>query len=387
MRIIRLDAYRFDVSAKTCWAFMALRTDDGRTGWGEITTFGREGELARLCAGLDASLREAPAHDLTDLENRIWQATPDRNRRAVMSALEQAFLGLVAEAAGESLQVLLGGTGRALVPYYANINRGITDRSPEGFAAQARAVVAETAATGVKIAPFDGLRWNRQTPDEAAAAIQLGLDRVAAVRAVLPEDARLLVDCHGRFDPFLARQMFRGLGAQNVYWVEEPCQMEILDAAEQRALRSAANNQGMRLAGGEEILDCAGMAALLAAGGHDVVLPDLRLTGIRQGMAMLAQAEATQVSPSLHNPVGPVLDHISAQVAAAVPGFLILERQVGESADWTRLRGSPVRLAGGAVIPETGAPAPVAELMDRLGSPTDTAPLSFQRMGGAGPDA
>ena len=62
-----------------------------------------------------------------------------------------------------------------------------------------------------------------------------------------------------------------------------------------------------------------------------MILPDLRQTGVRAGLAILEMAVAHGVQASLHNPAGPVLDAVSLQAAATVPGLAIMERQVNES--------------------------------------------------------
>ena len=87
----------------------------------------------------------------------------------------------------------------------------------------------------------------------------------------------------------------------------------------------------MRLAGGERLTSMARLRDLLSRGGYDVVLPDLRDTGVRTGIAMLELAVASGIEASLHNPVGPVLDALSVHVAAALPSFSIIEGQVHES--------------------------------------------------------
>lgn len=389
-RIVALRGWRAAVSAKTSWVFIALADADGAEGFGEATLFGSDAELAALVQGLSASLAERPAQGVNDLLARLRQSGMAPPRRALCSAIEQAGMDLLARKLGRPLVDLLGGVCRDKVPFYANINRGIADRSPEGFAAQARRILSATGATALKIAPFDGLRWQYAAPDAQERLLAAGLARVAAVRGAAPAGTRLLVDCHGRFDPFLARRAIQALAEHDVYWIEEPCDMARLDPREQRALRHAANDRGLRLAGGETVTTLDEMARLLGAGGHDVVLPDLRCTGVAGGCAMLRLAVDMGVGASLHNPVGPVLDAISTQIAAALPAFLILERQVGESALFDRIRGAAVRIEDGAVNlpagpglgfqPDISAAAPLDQHV------ADT-PISFAGMAGAGPDA
>lgn len=133
------------------------------------------------------------------------------------------------------------------------------------------------------------------------------------------------------------------------------------------------------------------MAALIAGGGLDVVLPDLRLTGLQEGMAMLRLAAASGLATSLHNPVGPVLDAISVEMAASLPAFLILERQIGESEMTGRIRPDAATLAEGRVATANGPGfgfAPETEALVPAGQAGQwQAPASFAGTPGAGPDA
>ncbi|UWR13443.1 mandelate racemase/muconate lactonizing enzyme family protein [Sulfitobacter mediterraneus] len=378
------------MSPKTTWVFVVITAADGATGWGEATHFGAEQELGGLITGLAKSLADAPADGANDLLARLAQFNMNFPRRALCSALEQACLDLQAHQLSGRMLDLFGGAKRATVPFYANINRGISDRSPDGFARQAKNILEKTGARAVKIAPFDGLRWQLTDPSTQAQLIYAGLARVAAVRDALPPDVLLMVDCHARFNPFMAGQVMRELSSLNIYWIEEPCDMARLEASDQRALRHAANANGMRLAGAETVTTLDEMVRLISAGGHDVVLPDLRLTGVADGMAMLRLAADMNVGASIHNPVGPVLDAISTQIAAALPSFLILERQVGETEIFDLLRGSQVRVSDGKVVlpdlpgfgfrPDTT----YAEPLQTAHQPTA---VSFVGMAGAGPDS
>lgn len=388
--ISEIGAYQVQVSAKTTWVLIRLKFLSGAEGWGEATYFGAEQELGNLARRLQSSLKDTPARDLADLASRVRQADMGGARGVFVSALEQAWMDGLGQMSAAPLHCFLGGAERRDIPFYANINRGITDRSPEGFADQAEHILALTGAHALKIAPFDGLRWDRTPLAQQTKLIDLGLQRVAAVKSKLQDGQRLLVDCHARFNPFLAWPLFRELGALGVFWVEEPCAMALLSAPEQRSLRSAANASGLMLAGAETVTRLEEMAEVLSCEGHDVVLPDLRMTGIANGIAMLRLASARQVAASLHNPVGPVLDAISTQVGAALPSFLILERQVGESPKFDEIRNTPVECVAGAVrvsdAPGLGF-VPERAALEDLEAAGGSSALSFSGMSGAGPDA
>ncbi|MHB2169697.1 mandelate racemase/muconate lactonizing enzyme family protein [Alsobacter sp. R-9] len=389
LRIVSVRGFTVPVSAKSVWIFTELVLEDGPSGWGEATLAGAEeavlaeiGHADRLLAGHTVA---GPGQAVAALR----MANASLARVTVMRAIEQAFLDALARRAGMPLASLLGGPERTMVPVYANINRGITDRTPDGFARRAKEVVAEEGYRAIKIAPFDGLDRSR-TPDAVAGErLATGLARIAAVRDAIGPDVRLLVDCHSRLTPVTARTVLREVERAGLFWLEEPLHERVYDAETARALRGFANDRGIRIAGGEELASLPEARDFLARGACDAILPDLRWIGIRSGMALLELADASGVGVSLHNPVGPVLDRISVQVAAALPAFMILERQVRESPLFDEVRGAPQVLEDGAIridgAPGFGAP-PVQAVLDRLAALGFTRPASLSGVSGAGRD-
>jgi galactonate dehydratase len=188
----------------------------------------------------------------------------------------------------------------------------------------------------------------------------------------------------------MARTVLREAGDDGLYWLEEPLDEQAFDSHTARALRSFANDRGIRIAGGEQLASMESARDFLAHGACDAILPDIRWTGIRTGMAMLELAAASGVGVSLHNPVGPVLDGISIQVAAALPSLLILERQVRESPLFDAVRGGPQALVDGAITID-GAPGfgpePDRAVLDRCTRESFNRPASLAGMTGAGRNA
>jgi galactonate dehydratase len=107
-------------------------------------------------------------------------------------------------------------------------------------------------------------------------------------------------------------------------------------------------------------------------------------------MSILELAAASGVEVSLHNPVGPVLDLVSVQVAAALPSFLILERQVRETPLFEEIRGATASLVDGAITltAEPGIGPPLqGTTLERVSAKTFTRTATYAGMAGAGPDA
>ncbi|WP_226781534.1 mandelate racemase/muconate lactonizing enzyme family protein [Oceaniglobus trochenteri] len=387
LTVDELSFSRVAISAKTTWIFVSVTLSDGTKGFGEATDFANaaaiESTLA-LLAQVVASERPAPiAPALSLLAGKHVSIA----RKTVSAAFEQAILDAMARRCDIPLAVMLGGAYRQQVPTYANINRGIPDRSPEGFAAQARAVIADEGYGALKIAPFDGFSWD-SAPDRAA--LDTGLARIGAVRDAVGPDVRLLIDCHSRLNPATAALVIRETAPLSPFWIEDPVDATRFSARDQRQLRSLGQQQGIRLAGGESLETLGDTRRLLDDGAFDVILPDLRLTGVRNGMAILELATSCGVEASLHNPVGPILDAVSRHVAAALPSFLILERQVRESPLYTEIAGGRLEIENGKVGLGQGPGSGLnvdTNAMQRAASAAQPQVLSFAGIPGAGPDA
>ncbi len=378
------------VSPKTSWIFVEVTLRDGTCGFGEATAFGEEEGVVAEAAAYASQLASKNLRAIGEALSAVMQVQMSSARRAFANGLEQALHDALARKAGVALSLFLGGNYRETVPCYANINRGIADRSPGGFAAQASGIIEKFGYRAIKIAPFDGLRWTQGTIGDRRKLFTDGLERIAAVRSAIGPDVDLLVDCHARFDMAMAISLMREISGFGIYWVEEPIDMVAAPVADRIALRSAAHAAGTMIGGGETIRSLGEAQQLLAAGGHDVILPDLRFTGLRTGMAILELALAFGVHASLHNPAGPVLDAVSRHVAAALPAFLILERQVGESPFYDAIRNGPALIADGGVTvekrPGIGFVPDPKVLAEAVRSPVGKS-STFSNVPGAGPDA
>ena len=389
-QIKAIDSFVIPVSEKTNWIMLEIRTDDGLSGYGEATFAGAEEAVLAEIGHARALIVDKSLAIPGEVLAAVQLAHMPEARRIVAAALEQACLDTLARRAGVSLAEMLGGPAHRDVAVYANINRGIPDRSPAGFAARARTVVEEDGYTAVKIAPFDALHWARSDAATGARLLASGIERIVAVRTAVGDEIGLLVDCHSRLSPVMARAVLREVEDLHLFWLEEPLHEQAFDQTAARALRSYANDRGVRIAGGEQLTSMIEARAFLARGGCDAILPDLRYTGLRAGMSILELAAACGVESSLHNPVGPILDLVSLQVAAALPAFLILERQVRESPLFDQICGGPMPLVDGrlALPGDAGIGAtPDRATMARLAVIQVRRSATFAGMQGAGPNA
>jgi galactonate dehydratase len=250
---------------------------------------------------------------------------------AAASAIDMALWDLQGQQEGQPLVNLLGLVVNDPVPLYANINRRTADRSPKGFADSARRAAA-SGFGAIKIAPFDGLTPAQAGSAMGRAAVDAGMTRIAAVREAIGPEATLLVDCHWRLDTDTALALMDDLARLGLAWFECPLPETAAHFADIRRLRSAANDRGIRLAGGERQTGLSGFTPMLEAGLYDVIMPDVKYAGGLAGLHEIAEfafRRGTLVSP--HNPTGPIAHAVSLHVAASLPGMPFLEMQLEES--------------------------------------------------------
>ncbi|MCI0754884.1 mandelate racemase/muconate lactonizing enzyme family protein [Teichococcus vastitatis] len=354
MRITALDFLGVQVTPKTNWCFLLVRTDAGLTGLGECTLANQEAALETEARRLAASVvGQDPLG-----RNRLCQVLPHAPggivAQTVQSAFEAALWDIAGQEAAAPVHRLLGGALRERLALYANINRGAQPRTPEGFAAAARRAVAEGFAA-VKLAPFEPMVWQDAGGDTAAqrAAYAEGLDRVAAVREAVGPSVEVMVDAHWRFSVGGAAVLVRDLAPLGLYWLE--CPVSEGNLPEIRRLRGMANDRGMRLAGAETLCGLAAYRPVIEAGCYDVLMPDIKHAGgheeIRR-IAALALTAGVEVAP--HNPTGPVCHAHSLHLCATLANFLWLEVQFGETKRFFTLVSGGEGLAfqsGAATLP------------------------------------
>ncbi|MDE0179005.1 MAG: mandelate racemase/muconate lactonizing enzyme family protein [Gammaproteobacteria bacterium] len=326
------------VTHKTCWTFVRLHTGDGHLGEGEATLTGREDALVAAAERLvPLALADGSEHP-GGFAGRHPPASIQES--AIVSAIDQALWSLNAQANGHSLAQTLG-VRREQIPVYANINRRTEDRSPAGFAASAQAAMA-AGHVAFKVAPFDEVSPAVCAQGDGEQAMQAGLARVAAVRQVVGPQARLMVDCHWRFDETTARALNEAAACLGVHWIETPLPESEANIPALVRLRRQGNALGMRQAGLETSVGWQTMRPFCEAGAYDVVMPDMKyIGGIHEMHGTAAECEALGVQVSPHNPSGPICHAASLQVSASLGAFDMLELQFDESPLFDSLVGAP----------------------------------------------
>jgi galactonate dehydratase len=355
MRIDSGNVHLIYVDKHTVWVFLELIAD-GLHGFGEALITNKETvlaealrlEIARL-KGQDVEVATTTAKPLAGEKfTGLLEAT-------VHATVDQALWDLRAQAAGLPLYQMLGPTLRTSIKLYANINRGTRDRTPEGFAIRAKAAI-DDGFEGVKLAPFDGLGRANAHTQAGRTALELGIERVNAVRAAIGDAPRLMVDCHSRFGLANALTFLERTAHTRIDWFEDALPYDDLDAwVHLRAVSPAP------LVGGETARGVKDLLPFMERGIWDVVMPDIRFFGgVTELLALTPLVEQFQIQLAPHNPRGPIATLTSGHVMASCPVFDHLEYQYKEcewrDAKWREQLGYGAEVIQGGHLQLSSAP-------------------------------
>src|SRR5215471_8040117 len=227
-------------SPKLSYVFVQVDTDEGLTGWGEITTY--PGTIANRT--IVAAVRELDGflhgQDPTAIES-IWHTllrafTYVGTRgatTAMISGIDIALWDIKAQALGVPIYELLGGAVREAIPLYTHFQYA---RSVEQMVEKATAEV-ERGSRAIKTDPFmaaGGLSNVRYIDGQIERSVEnTAVAMIEGIRGAVGPDIEVLIDAHALYNVPTAVRLANRLAPCNITWFEEPCPPESYDALEQ----------------------------------------------------------------------------------------------------------------------------------------------------------
>ena len=276
-------------------------------------------EVARVVDGE----RLAPVELWRKLSERFALIGVQGVVRMAMAGFDVAAWDALAIAAGWPLATLLGSTPKR-VPAYNSCGLGLM--SPDRLADEAEKLLAG-GFRAVK------LRLGYPTLTEDLIALHAVKKRVGGEIAVM-------VDYNQALSLAQALERGRALDQEGIYWLEEPIRHD--DYAGNATL---ARELKTRIQIGENFSESDAMAAALAAGAADYVMPDLeRIGGVTGWLRAAALAATHRIEMSSH-----LYPEVSAHLLAATPTCHFLEYM-----DWAdKILAEPLKIEDGfAVAPQ-----------------------------------
>lgn len=337
--------------------FVEVRTDEGLSGWGEITSTTRTAnravaaivrQLNDLLVGDDPSRIELTWHKIF----RAFTYTGSRGAASnVTSAVDIALWDLRGKVLGVPVAELLGGPVRPDLLLYTHPDQSGFGTA-EGVAQEIRRIV-DSGHSAIKFDPFphaddipeanDRYLDGRLSRADERRAVEL----TAQIREAAGPDVELLVDAHGRFDVPTAIRLAQNLDeTADLHWFEEPVPSESY-----HALRQVRDRVRVPISVGERLHTRWDFVPVLEGELADFVMPDVTWTGgISELKKIATMAEAYYVPVSPHDASGPVNLVAGAQVMATTPNFYRLETSRFDLGGYNELLQVPLQNPDGRLL-------------------------------------
>ncbi|MGO7015392.1 mandelate racemase/muconate lactonizing enzyme family protein [Rhizobium leguminosarum] len=352
---------RSDASYWGEFLFVEVTTDEGVSGWGEITTTTRLANraLCTILRQIGAALTGEDPARIEYLWHKIFRSFTYMGSRGAavecVSAIDIALWDIQGKVLGKPIYELLGGPVRDEITLYTHPNQA-KFTSKEAVVREIRDIV-ESGHTALKFDPFpyqgrsgdgqareqrDGYLDGSMTRKDEREAAEL----TALIRETAGPDVDILIDAHGRFDVPTAIRLCRSLEeAGQIDWFEEPCPPESLNA-----LRQVREKVSAPISWGERGHTKWDFVPVLENRLADYIMPDVTWTGgITELKKISALCEAYYIPVSPHDAAGPINVVAGAQVMMTVPNFYKLETSEWNLGKYDHLIDRPLDVSNGSL--------------------------------------
>lgn len=321
MKITKLECLPVHPGWRKNIVFVRIETDGGIVGWGEA--YSQYDRDRAVVAQVEELGRYVVGRDPFQIRHLLQIAFDDYAQRrgslefyCAVSGIEQALWDIVGKATEQPVYNLLGGPVRSKIRVYAN-GWSYKMCEPEDFARAAEKIV-ETGFTALKFDPLPR-PWRTYVPKEH---IRHSVRVLRAIREAVGPEIDLLLDLHRRLAPVHAIELAKALEEFEPFWLEEPCQIENLDAISE--VRHATS---IPVVTGETAYGRAGFRSIFRSRAADYINPDVaNCGGILEMTFIAAEAEAEMIAVSPHNYNSTMLAlSATVHVSAVMPNFIITE--------------------------------------------------------------
>jgi galactonate dehydratase len=334
--------------------FVEVRTDEGVTGWGEITTTTRMANraVAPIIRRVNDLLVGDDPSRIEDTWHKVFRAFTYMGSRGaateVASAIDIALWDITGKRLGVPVHELLGGRVRDDLAIYTHPTEALF--SDRGATGEEVSRIIASGHTAIKFDPFPHLEGQPVANDRyidgqlSRAAEREAVELTTFIRELVGPDVEVLVDAHARFDvPTAVRACNSLSAAADIDWFEEPVPPESLDA-----LRQVREKVAVPIAVGERLHTRWDFVKVFEGRLADYAMPDVTWTGgISELKKISTMAETYYIPMTPHDAAGPINLVAGAQVMLTVPNFYRIETSSYDLTPYNRFLTEPLDNAGG----------------------------------------
>lgn len=265
LKIVKIESF-----SKQNIAVVRVHTDNGHTGWGQISTYNSDiaamvlhRNLAHLVLGRD------PA-DIDDMVDRCIEANlkyPWSYVNRALGGIDTALWDLYGQIKEKPVCTLLGGTVKPVRIYGSSMSRSI---QPEEELARMTRLRDEKGISAFKF------RIGKEAARNGDAWEGRSEDMITTLGPALSESCSLLADANSCYTPDRAIHYGRMMEEHGMIQFEEPCPYWETDW-----IREVTGTLEMDISGGEQDNDIAHWRRMIQSRTFDIIQPDpLYLGGI-----------------------------------------------------------------------------------------------------------
>jgi len=339
------------------YVFVQVETDEGLTGWGEITSYPgliANRTVAAAIRTLDDLLRGEDPTQIEYLWNKVFRAYTYLGSKgavtAMISAVDIACWDITAQSLGVPIYEMLGGKIRDNVQLYTHFQY---DMTVERMVENALAEVGR-GSTAIKTDPFIAaggemmlIRHTAYTNGQIERELEnRGVAMIEGIRKAVGPDIQVLIDAHSMFNVPTAVRLANRLAEFDITWFEEPCPPESYDA-----LESVRNQVKAPICVGERLYTRYEFLPVLNRHLTDYIMPDVTWTGgISELKKIATLAEAFYIPISPHDASGPVNIMAGAHVSISTPNFYRQEARRIDMSFYNAFLQEPLQVVGDCLI-------------------------------------
>lgn len=287
-KITRIETY-----SKENIAVVRVSTDDGHSGWGQISTYNSDIASTILHRNLAQHiLGKDPAHidEITDqcIEKNLKYPWSYVNR--ALGGIDTAIWDLYGQITGKPVCELLGGEAKPVRIYGSSMSRAI---KPDEEVERMLRLRDEKGITAFKF------RIGKEAARNSDAWENRTEDMISTVGAALSDSCTLIVDANSCYTPDRAIHFGRMLEQQGIDQFEEPCPYW-----ETEWIKEVTDTLDLDISGGEQDNDIAKWRRMINSHTFDIIQPDpLYMGGITRTWrtALMANKVGTPCIPHSAN--------------------------------------------------------------------------------------
>ena len=332
--------------------FVQVDTDEGITGWGEVTTYPgpvANRSIAAYINQIGAWLKGENPQNIEAIWGKTFRAMTYVGTRgattAAISAIDIALWDIRGKVLGQPIYQLLGGPVRDKIAMYCH-PYGVD--SPEKITIAAK----EIKASGFKAFKLDPMlphlhvgNANYLDGELSAESEAKALDTLAAARDAVGPGFEILIDAHGLYNVPTAIRLANKMAQYNIHWFEEPVPPESW-----KALKQVREQVSVAICIGERLHTRWEFVPIFEGGLADFIMPDVTWTGgISELKKIATMAEAYYIPISPHDASGPINVIAGAQVMMTVPNFYKLEVHRYDLTGYNILIDRPLNVQNGCI--------------------------------------